>query len=263
MEFKGKTALITGAASGIGEAISYQLAKRGTNVILTGLGPEALDKVKNKCITEYGVKAESMEINLADTSTLDNLFDFVNSLHVNIDIFLLNAGISQRAKVFETDFSVDKKIMDIDYFGSVYLIKKFKDMLMASKYTAIGVTVSISGLFGYPLRSAYCASKHALFGFFESLELENPNLHVTFMIPGRVNTQISKSAMLGNGEKYDKMDPGQAHGIDVNKCAEKAVKAIAKGKHRKLLGSTELLMVYIHKYFLGLYYKLARKVSAV
>ena len=64
-------------------------------------------------------------------------------------------------------------------------------------------------------------------------------------------------------QEYDKMDPGQAHGIDVNKCAEKAVKAIAKGKHRKLLGSTELLMVYIHKYFLGLYYKLARKVSAV
>ena len=112
------------------------------------------------------------------------------------------------------------------------------------------------------MRSAYCATKHALFGFFESLELENDNIRVTFIIPGRINTQISKSALLGNGEKYNVMDPGQAKGLDVNVCARKAVKAIVKGKHKKLIGKMELLMVYIYKYFPWLYYKLSKKISA-
>ncbi len=262
IKFNGKTALITGAASGIGEAIAYQSASKGCNVILTGLDIASLNKVKEKC-ESYGVKAYAHEVNLIDTASIDKLAEYVKSNKFTIDIFILNAGISQRAKTLETSFEVDEKIMNVNYFGSVYLIKQFREMLLTSKYTAIGVTTSISGLFGYPLRSSYCASKHALFGFFESMDLEYENIHVTFLIPGRVNTQISKSAMLGDGKEYQKMDPGQAKGIDVNKCAKIAVRAIEKGKHRKLIGSTELLMVYINKYFRCLYYKLAPKISAV
>lgn len=262
IDFRNKTAMITGAASGIGEAISYQLAQRGCNLILTGLNLSGLEAVQQKC-KSYGVEASIFEMNLADLASVDSFAGAIKEKYASIDVFILNAGISQRAKTLETDFSVDRKIMDVNYFGSVYLIKQFKDMLLKSTYTAIGITTSISGLFGYPLRSSYCASKHALFGFFESMDLEYDNIHVTFLIPGRVNTQISKSAMLGNGEAYQKMDPGQANGIDVDKCAKIAVKAIAKGKHRKLIGGVELLMVYINKYFTWLYYRLAKKTSAV
>ena len=118
------------------------------------------------------------------------------------------------------------------------------------------------GLFGFPLRSAYCASKRALFGFFESLALEYPHIKVTFIIPGRIRTEISRSAVLGDGSKFGEMDPGQANGMDVTKCAKIAIKAIAKEKHKKLIGGTELLMAYIYKYIPWLYYILARKVSA-
>ena len=261
LNFKDKTSLITGASSGIGEAISYRLAQCGSNVILTGLGEENLNKIKSKC-ESFGVKAYALETDVSDTNSIDNLVNFTKSNNIHINIFVLNAGISQRAITLDTDFNVDKKILNINFFGAVYLIKQFKDMLLASKYTSIAVTTSMAGLFGFPLRSAYCASKHALFGFFESMALEYSNIHVTFLIPGRINTQISKSAMLGSGEAYKKMDPGQANGLDVNICAKRAVRAIAKGKRRKLLGKYELIMVYINKFLPGLYFKLSKNISA-
>lgn len=255
------TALITGAASGIGEAIALEYAKKGTDVVLAGLSQNLLDNLKERCIA-MGVKAWAYETDLSKTESIDALTQYVRAQGLAPDIFILNAGISQRALTLDSDFAIDKKIMDINYFGAVYLIKTWKDYLRQASCVHIGVTTSISGLFGFPLRSAYCASKHALFGFFESLALENSQLKVTFLIPGRVHTQISKSALLADGTPYAKMDPGQAGGIDVTKCARLAVKAIEKGKHKKLLGGKELLMVYIYKYTPWLYYKLAPKISA-
>ena len=234
VQFKDKTLLITGGGTGIGEAIAYQFAQRGTNVILTGLGEEQLTKVEERC-RQYGVKAWHHEVNLEDPASIDALVEYVDSL-----------GLKP----------------EINYFGGVYIIKKFKEHLKAAKEIHIAVTTSISGLFGFPLRSAYCASKHALFGFYESLELEYPNIKVTFLIPGRIRTEISKSALLASGEKFAKMDPGQANGMDVTKCAKVALKAIAREKHKKLIGGKELLMAYFYKYTPWLFYILARKVSA-
>ena len=173
----------------------------------------------------------------------------------------MNAGISQRDRGLETDFAIDQKIMQVNYWSSVYLVKQFKDEILASEHVNMSVTTSLAGLFGFPLRTSYCASKHALFGFFESLDLEYPNIHVTFLIPGRINTPISKSALKGNGEQYAKMDAGQAKGLDVDKAAKRAVKAIRKERHRKLIGKGELLMAYINRYIPWLYYKIANKIS--
>ena len=261
VQFKDKTLLITGGGTGIGEAIAYQFAQRGTNVILTGLGEEQLTKVEERC-RQYGVKAWHREVNLEDPASIDALVEYVDSLGLKPDFFVLNAGISQRALTLDCDISMDRKLMEINYFGGVYIIKKFKEHLKAAKEIHIAVTTSISGLFGFPLRSAYCASKHALFGFYESLELEYPNIKVTFLIPGRIRTEISKSALLASGEKFARMDPGQANGMDVTKCARVALKAIAREKHKKLIGGKELLMAYFYKYTPWLFYILARKVSA-
>ena len=200
VQFKDRTLLITGGGTGIGEAIAYQFAQRGTNVILTGLGEEQLKKVEERC-RQYGVKAWHKEVNLEEPASIDALVEYVGSLGLRPDFFVLNAGISQRALTLDCDISMDRKLMEINYFGGVYLIKKFKEHLKAAKEIHIAVTTSISGLFGFPLRSAYCASKHALFGFYESMELEYPNIKVTFLIPGRIRTEISKSALLASGEK--------------------------------------------------------------
>lgn len=261
LDLKGKHAIVTGGGTGIGRSIALHLAQEGCHVILTGLGLNDLNKVKEEC-EDLGVQAWATETQLDDYASIDRFHEFVTQLGVDIDLFVLNAGISQREKALETDFSVDEKILKIDFLSGVYLVKQFGEQIKAAEHVQFSVTTSLSGLFGFPLRSAYCAAKHALFGFYESLELEYPNIHVTFLIPGRINTQISKSALMGDGSAHAKMDQGQAKGLDVDRCGAIAVKAIKRQKHRKLIGKSELLMAYIHKWCLPLYYKLSRKISA-
>ena len=261
LDLKGKHAIVTGGGTGIGRSIALHLAQEGCHLILTGLGENDLNQVKAEC-EALGVKAWAKETRLDDYQSIDAFHEYVIGLGFNIDLFVLNAGISQREKALDTDFSVDEKIMKIDFLSGVYLVKKFGDMIKASEHVQFSVTTSLSGLFGFPLRSAYCAAKHALFGFYESLELEYPNINVTFLIPGRINTQISKSALMGDGSAHAQMDAGQANGLDVDKCGAIAVRAIKRQKHRKLIGKTELLMAHIHKWCLPLYYKLSRKISA-
>lgn len=260
LSLKNKYALVTGASTGFGAAISIQLAKEGCHLFLTGLGQNQLEETKKSC-EAHGVKVFSIESDFSNFTSIDRLVDFIKEKNIPIDLFVLNAGISQRDKALDTDFDIDQKIMQINYWSSVYLIKKFRKEILASQHTSISVTTSLAGLFGFPLRTSYCASKHALFGFFESMELEYDNISVTFLIPGRINTQISKSALTGNGEKYNKMDPGQAKGLDVDKAAKRAVRAVKCQRHRKLIGKYELLMAYINKYIPYLYYKLSRKIS--
>ena len=260
IDLRNKNALVTGASSGIGAAIARRLAKEKCNLFLTGLGEAQLQETKDTCEKE-GVKVYYKECNFADFTSIDELVKEIKSIGFVVDLYVLNAGISQRDRGLETDFAIDQKIMQVNYWSSVYLVKQFKDEILASKQVNMSVTTSLAGLFGFPLRTSYCASKHALFGFFESLDLEYPNIHVTFLIPGRINTPISKSALMGNGDKYAKMDPGQAKGLDVDKAAKRAVKAIKRQRHRKLIGKSELLMAYINMYIPWLYYKIANKIS--
>lgn len=260
IDLKNKNALVTGASSGIGAAIARRLAKEKCHLFLTGLGDAQLQETKEICEKE-GVKVFYKECNFAEFDSIDELVKEIKSIGFHIDLYVLNAGISQRDRGLDTDFAIDQKIMQVNYWSSVYLVKQFKDEILSSEHVNMSVTTSLAGLFGFPLRTSYCASKHALFGFFESLDLEYPNIHVTFLIPGRINTPISKSALMGNGEKYAKMDAGQAKGLDVDKAAKRAVKAIKKEKHRKLIGKGELLMAYINRYIPWLYYKIANKIS--
>jgi len=269
-KFEQKNILITGASSGIGEAMASLLARTSAHLFLTGRNRERLFVVREKC--ERIRRNASVETSCAltqlfevDFSDMDSINAFVSAItkdNITFDYIILNAGVSQRSLSLETDFSVDRAIMETNFFGPVYLIKKLSDMLLSGKRVHIAVTSSISGLFGFPLRSAYSASKHAVLGFFESLELENKHIKVTFLIPGRINTPISVNAMIGDGTTYSKMDSGQAAGMDVNKCARIALRAIRREKHRQLIGGKELLMVYLKKYAPFLFYRLARKVSA-
>lgn len=260
MEFKGKTALITGGGTGIGEAMAYQYALKGTNVILTGRRIDALEKVQKKCI-EMGVKAWCHTVDMEKPETIDELVEWIKTEGHLIDFMLLNAGISQRALTLETDISVDRRLMEVNYFGGIYLVKALKDMLI-ERGVHIAVVSSVSGVFGFPVRSAYCASKHAIHGFYETIALEYPQIKTTIIIPGRIHTDVSKNALDGNGKATGVMDPGQANGYDVNKCAKVAIRAIARGKHQKVIGGFDTIMVPFYKYVPWLFRLIARNVSA-
>ena len=260
-DFKDRRVLITGASSGIGAAIAVEFARKGAELYLAARTVSKLEDVQKKC-AGLGSKTEIFSVDMASTESVDAFADEIERRGVLLDVIVLNAGISQRALTFDTDFEVDRKIMETNFFGPVYLTKKLAPQIRGERKVSLAVTTSISGLFGFPLRSAYCASKHALFGFFESLELENPNVRVTFLIPGRINTPISRSALSGDGSAHASMDAGQANGMDVDKCAKVAVKAIARGCHRKLIGRGELVMVYIKKWCPWLFFKIAGRISA-
>lgn len=260
LKFKDKTVLITGGGSGIGEAMAYQYAKKGANVILTGRRIETLERVKSKC-EELGVKAWCKTVDVERSESIDELVEWIHTEGHLIDFLLLNAGISQRALTLETDISVDRRLMEVNYFGGIYLVKALKDMFIEHG-VHIAVVSSVSGVFGFPVRSAYCASKHAIHGFYETIALEYPQIKTTIIIPGRIHTEVSKNALDGNGKATGVMDPGQANGYDVNKCAKVALRAIARGKHQKVIGGFDTIMVPFYKYVPWLFRLIARNVSA-
>ena len=260
LKFKEKTVLITGGGSGIGEAMAYQYALKGANVILTGRRLDLLERVKRKC-EELGVKAWVKTVDVEQAESIDALVEWIRAEGHLIDFLLLNAGISQRALTLETDISVDRRLMEVNYFGGIYLVKALKDMFI-ERGVHIAVVSSVSGVFGFPVRSAYCASKHAIHGFYETIALEYPQIKTTIIIPGRIHTEVSKNALDGSGKATGVMDPGQANGYDVNKCARVAIKAIARGRHQKVIGGFDTIMVPFYKYVPWLFRLIARNVSA-
>ncbi|SMO41655.1 Short-chain dehydrogenase [Saccharicrinis carchari] len=261
-ELKNKVVWITGASSGIGEALAYTLAREGAHLILTARSTEKLQKVKNNCLQH----TSTVIVQAMDLSKTAGIEDTVNSL-INqtgrIDVLINNAGRSQRSLAKDTPLTNDRSIMELNFFSPVALTKAVLPHMLKNKAGHIVIVSSISGKFGFPWRTAYAASKHAVQGFFESLraELHEQSIQVTIVSPGRIKTDISLHALIENGQSYNKMDDGQANGMPAKECAKKIVKAIKKNKKDVLIGKQEVLMVYIRKYLPALYYKIVSKIK--
>jgi dehydrogenase/reductase SDR family member 7B len=260
--FKNKTVWITGASSGIGEALAGQFAREGATVIISSHETEELERVKNN-LTAINPAVHTVVFNLGDPAAVQTATDQVLRQFGRIDVLMNNGGISQRSLVAETPVEIDRRIMEIDYFSGVILTKAVLPGMIERGEGWFGVTSTIAGKFGFPLRSAYSAAKHALFGFYESLLAENHRhgIRVTIFSPGRVRTNISLHAVDKEGKERGVMDPGQANGISPEKCARKMVRSMKRGRRDVLIGGTELIMVYIYKYLRPLYYRMARKMN--
>ncbi len=256
------TILITGAGGGIGHTLSLEYANPETHLILCDRDMEKLEHTAALC-RQAGANTDILKFDLSQENQVNEAAKAVLIKYEQIDRLLLLGGVSQRDKAIETKLEVDRKIMEINYFGHINLTKQILPLMLKSKQPKIGVTSSISGRFGYHLRSAYAASKFALHGFYESLRLEHwkDNLSVSIICPGRINTPISLSALTAEGKAHGEMDPGQAEGMSAEKCAKKMRKAIEKGKKDVLIGNKEILMVYFKKYLPFVFYKIANKVN--
>ena len=158
-----------------------------------------------------------------------------------------------------------RKIMEINFFAPVAMAEAILPLMTEAGGGRIAVTTSIAGRFGFPLRCAYSSSKHALYGFFETLRAENSDkgISVTMVCPGRVRTRISMNALDKGGEKHGEMDPGQDGGLSPDKAAKKIVKAIKRRKNEVLVGRGELLMVYVKRFFPNLCARLASRINPV
>ena len=264
MKIKGKTAWITGASSGIGEALAYEFTREGARTILSSNEPEELDRVRRKC-EEMGGQSKVIFIDMLDSQALVMSVDKAINSFGHLDILINNAGISHRSVVNETDVAFDRKIMEIDFFSYLILSKNILPHMLERGGGQIAVTSSISGLFGFPLRSAYSAAKHAVKGYFETMgiELREKNIFITIAYPGRIRTDISFHAWTKDGKAQGTMDKSLATGMPVEKCARIYLNAVYRKRRSVLIGGKELLMVYIYRFCRWLFWKMVGKVSPV
>lgn len=261
--FVEKVAWITGASSGIGESLVYEFIKGGATVIASSNDLPGLQRVKAAC-KDRSSNVICAPFDLSDTSEIGNLVEKqINELG-RIDFLLNLGGISQRSRIDETPLWLDRKIFEINYFGTIALTKAVLPFMMRQKSGHVLATSSISGRFGFPLRSAYSASKQALHGFFETLFLENKqfNIRSSVIIPGRVSTNISFHALNSEGKEHGKMDPGQASGISPEKAAMIIIRGIKRNKREILVGRGELILLYIRRICPWLFFRIADKVKS-
>ncbi|TSA38966.1 MAG: SDR family oxidoreductase [Porphyromonadaceae bacterium] len=250
---KDKTVWITGASSGIGEALALVCAREGANLVLTARREEELKRVA----AQTGLPNEAIMILPADLYRYDqvqSLTDQVMARFGRIDVLFNNAGISSRALAIESPIEIDRKVMDIDYFSVIALTKAVLPRMIKQNSGHIVVTSSVMGKIGTPLRSAYAAAKHALHGFFDSIrqEVADYGINITLVCPGYIHTQVSVNAITPTGEKFNKMSRNQQKGIDPLVMASKMVKAVYKNKRELVYGGKEVLGIYLDRFSPGL-----------
>ncbi|MDP4222483.1 MAG: SDR family NAD(P)-dependent oxidoreductase [Bacteroidota bacterium] len=261
--FKDKVIWITGASSGIGEALVYEFAGLGARLVISSNEPAGLERVKNNCGKNAGM-VKCVPFDLSDTSEIGEIVAKQVRDYGQIDFLLNIGGISQRARIEETPLWLDRKIFEINYFGTISITKAVLPFMISRKSGYIAATSSITGRFGFPLRSAYSASKQALHGFFETLYLENKtsNIRTSVIIPGRVRTQISMHALDARGIEHGKMDEGQAIGLTPAKAARIIIRGIVKNKREIPVGKKEMTLLYIRRIWPWLFFRIADKIKS-
>lgn len=263
MKYTNQVVWITGASSGIGEALAFEFAKEKAKIVLSARRAEVLKTVAEEC-EKLGAECLVLPMDVTNYEVIDENVNIVLQKFEKIDVLINNAGISQRGLTAETDFEVDRRIMEINYFGNIALTKAVLPIMLTQKNGQIATMSSLVGIFGFPQRSSYSASKHALHGFYETLMVEhyNDNLKINIICPGRIKTDISINSLTKDGTQHGKMDPGQAKGISAEKCAQIIVKAMKRNKRVTVIGRDGKLMVFFKKFIPPLFYKIASKISA-
>lgn len=258
MNFNNKVVWITGASSGIGEALALEFARQGAQLVLSARRHEELERVAKKCGAD---KCMILPLDLADTSNVDTLTQQVIQKFGRIDILVNNGGISQRALAKETTLDIDRQIMEVNYFGQIALTKSVLPHMLKQKSGTFVVMSSIAGKFGFYLRSAYSATKHALQGFFESFRLENEEagIKVLIAVPGKIQSNISVNALTGDGNTHGKMDRNQSEGMPAEECARIIINALILGKEEVLVGGKEIKAVWLKRHFPKWFGKVIRK----
>ena len=202
-----------------------------------------------------------IKANIANFEEAKNLVDKSKDKFGKVDILVNNAGVSQRSFTLDTPLEIDRKIMEVNFFGTVALTKAVLPIMVKRKSGHIVVISSISGKFGFYLRSAYSASKHALHGFFESLRMEvyKDNIKVLIVCPGKIRTTLSLHALKADGSAHNLMDNSIDAGMAPEICAERILKGILAEEEEIFIGGKEIRSVWIKRLFPKMFSRLIRK----
>jgi len=234
--FKNQVVWITGASSGIGEALTYAFAEQGAKLILSARREDALQAVAKKC-----EKATEILILPLDLSKADTLKDKVTEALAHfgqIDLLINNGGISQRSLAKDTSLDVYRKLMEVNYFGTIALTQALLPSMIERKSGHLAVVSSIAGKIGAPLRTGYSGSKFAVNGYFEALRIETmrDNLKISIICPGFINTNVSVNALTADGSQQGKSDENIREGMSAEECARQILEGLQEKKMEILVG---------------------------
>ena len=248
---KDKVVIITGASSGIGRALAYEFAARGALLVLAARRIDRLEKIKQD-LPQTAILAVQADVSLEHDCR--ELIDQAVSHFGKIDVLVNNAGISMRALFADTEISVIKKLMDVNFWGTVYCTKSAFPYLLKSGGTVVGV-ISIAGYVGLPARTGYSASKYAIRGFLDALRIENlkTGLHVLVAAPGFTASEVRESSLIKDGSPQGKTPRDESKMMSAERCAWHIANAVKKRKREIILTFTEgKLTVFLGKTFPGL-----------
>ncbi|XP_053695021.1 dehydrogenase/reductase SDR family protein 7-like [Sabethes cyaneus] len=246
----GKVVVITGASSGLGEALAHIFFLAGCKVVLCARRKHELERVRKDLLALYTtVETHSpviVPLDLSDINSLPLKIKEILEIHGHIDIMINNGGVSVRSDCVSTAMDVDIKVMLVNYFGTVALTKACLPSMIERKQGRIVCISSVQGKFSIPHRSAYGASKHALQGFCDSLraEISEHNVKVTLVSPSYIRTALSLNALTGTGEQYGRMDSTTASGALPKTVAKRVLTAVLRNEQDVTIASLAPKMAY-------------------
>jgi len=258
-----KNIWITGASSGIGEQLAYQLAEKGNRLILSSRRREELERVKKNCLESTQENIRIITMDLSDLDSLDEVANRALATFGGIDVLMNNGGISQRSLAIDTNFNVDQHLLNVNFLSVVKLTKLVLPGMLKRNQGHITVTSSLVGKFGTPYRSSYSASKHALHGFFDALdaELSETGIYTTLFCAGYIKTNISVNALTGDGSLHNKMDENQAKGKSAEEAARAMIRSIEFNKREVYFGGKEIMGIYLKRFFPSMLTRIVRKMK--
>jgi short-subunit dehydrogenase len=238
-DFKDKVVWITGASSGIGEAVAERAAARGAKLALSARDEAQLARVAAACEAAGAAAVEVIPLDVTDFDAMPTAVATVAGRLGPVDLLLNNAGISQRSFCADTAFDVYRQMMEVNVLGQIALTQAVLRQMIERGSGHLAVTASVAGKVGAPMRTGYCAAKHAVMGFFDSLrtEVAADGIEVTTITPGFIRTNVAKNALGGDGKAVGASDADIDGGMDVGDCADVIIAGFEAGTPEIAVGS--------------------------
>lgn len=246
---KDKVVIITGASSGIGKACAEVFGEQGAKIVITGRNLERLQEAEAELIKK-GIQVFAFQADVSEEMDNKKMVEAVVKHYGRIDVLINNAGITMRASFEDTDLSVIRKVMDINFFGAVYATSYCMPEILKNKGSILGIS-SIAGYRGLPGRTGYSSSKFALQGFLESLRTEmlHRGVHILTVCPGYTTSNIRKASLLKDGSQQGHTPRDENKMMSAEECARHIYKATIKRKNILTLTTQGKLVVFLNKWF--------------
>ena len=251
-DFNGKTVIVTGASSGIGEALAREFAALGANVVLGARSIQKLQLIAGE-IREKGGKAAYCGCDVVKEEECKELIDTAVKEFGGVDMLICNAGLSMRAIFDDVDLDVLHRLMDVNFWGTVNCCKAALPYLQQAKGSIVGIS-SVAGLHGLPGRTGYSASKYAMTGLLETIRIENikKGLHVMVACPGFTASNVRFSALVADGSQQGSTPREEGKMMTAEEVARIVAKGIAKRKRLCLMESEGRATHFVKKFAPGL-----------